>query len=460
MKTDSVKYKTFKGNSWRFDPSFHLSEANKVFKTLKRSPYTLTDINNCSERVFLGNIFSRVFVKDSSHGIPYLAASDTVLSNIDTGAFLSKKQAEALSYLKLEKDWILVTCSGTVGNVTYTNKCFENHIATHDLIRIAPSDKTVKRGCLYAYLSSKYGHCLLTQSEFGGVVKHINDDHVKNIPIPQFPVKFQEKVDDLIKESARLREEADNYNNQAINILDSFLKIKFCKQIFKTDVISVKNVVRSLQIRIDTPAFINDGAVTIKRLISAGKIDKKLGDANVRVFRPGIFKRNYVENGYPYIKGSEIFERDPFRRCSFLSKSRTPFVEQMLLKEGQILVTCAGSVGNIKMITKEYENVEAIGSQDIIRIESEDSVYSKEFLFAYLQLPFIQDYIQSMKYGSVIERIEPFHIESVPLIKPTNSVLNEINSLIKKFMQCTYNAFQCENKAISLVEKEIDGWKA
>ena len=78
----------------------------------------------------------------------YLAASDTVLANLETGRYLSNYQAATLSYLILKKDWILVTCSGTLGNVTYTNRNFENHIATHDLIRILPNSKKVNKGTL------------------------------------------------------------------------------------------------------------------------------------------------------------------------------------------------------------------------------------------------------------------------------------------------------------------------
>lgn len=60
------------------------------------------------------------------------------------------------------------------------------------------------KGALYAYLASKFGYCQLTQSKFGGVVKHINADHVYDITIPLFPKTLQIKINDLIQESAKL----------------------------------------------------------------------------------------------------------------------------------------------------------------------------------------------------------------------------------------------------------------
>ena len=254
-----------------------------------------------------------------------------------------------------------------------------------------------------------------------------------------------------------MREEAYILQKEAIDILAKYIEITFSKEYFKTNRISSKDIWSSLQYRLDPPAIINDGVYAMN------DIKKRLpyvtiSEINGRVFRPGIFKRNYVENGIPYIKGSEIFLINPFRRCEKLSKTLTPFIDQMSLKEGQILITCAGSVGDIKLITKEYEDKQAIGSQDIIRLESHDRLYTKEYLFAYLQQPFVYDYIQSMKYGSVIERIEPFHVESIPVVTPTIELSQEITRLIRKYMDYTYKAFVAEEKAISLVEHEIEKW--
>lgn len=457
MKTNIINTKSIIPNSFRFDPSFHLSEAIILGKDLDNVPYEKISIKDTNSKVFLGNIFSRIFVKDKEHGIPYLAASDTVLADINTGRFLSKKQSKELAYLMLKKDWIVITCSGTIGNVTYTNSTFENHIATHDLIRIVPNDEKILKGYLYAFLSSKYGYNQLTQSRFGGVVKHINADHVYGITLPQFPESFQNEVHVLIEESSDLREKAADNLKVAIEYLDKFINKTFKKTYFKTSHVKSSDIINSLQCRLDPPSIMNDG-VSFMNEIKHRFDHITIGDIKGRVYRPGIFKRNYVSNGIPYIKGSEIFLVNPFRRCDKLSKTLTPFIDQMSLKEGQILVTCAGSVGDIKLITKEYEDKQSIGSQDIIRIESYDNRYTTEYIFTYLQLPFVYDYIQSMKYGSVIERIEPFHVESIPVVTPTNELSQEITKLIRQYMDCTYKAFVAEEKAITMVEQEIEKW--
>ena len=63
-----------------------------------------------------------------------------------------------------------------------------------------------------------------------------------------------------------------------------------------------------------------------------------------------------------------------------------------------------------------------------------------------------------MKYGAVIERVEPFHVESIPVVKPTKALSDEITKIIRNYMDCTYRAFNAEEKAISMVEQEIEKW--
>ena len=257
MKTSTVNKNDIFGASLRFDPSFHLSEGVKVRSQLHKSPYGLSIVGDSASDVFYGNIFSRVFVKKPDHGVPYLAASETVLSDINTGRYLSKKQANQLSYLMLKKDWILVTCSGTLGNVTYTNKIFENHIATHDLIRIIPNDRKVNKGTLYAFLSGKYGYYQITQSQFGGVVKHTNESHMRSIIVPNFPESFQKEVDDLIQQSATLREQAAAKLDEAVKYFDDQYQISpDTQQIFTKKVNNLPMGFASYNNNLEVDAFI------------------------------------------------------------------------------------------------------------------------------------------------------------------------------------------------------------
>lgn len=461
MKLAKINNKHIAKEFMRFDPTFHLSESIQLKKLLSNQPYDLTTVGERSDDIFFGNIFSRIFVKDENFGIPYMTASDMMKSDINSGKFIAKRQAEKLQKLIIKKDWILVSCSGTLGNVVYTNDLFENKIGTHDLIRIIPQDGDILPGFMYAYLASKYGYTLLTQSSFGGVVKHINPEQIAHIPVPIFPKEKQEQIHNLITEAATLRVEANRLLEEAVEVLSTFIGIKQKGMLTQFGKVSLKDISKSLSTRLDPPIFVNNGVRTMEAIRNSDKKLVPLSEIeDITVYRPGIFKRSYVAKGLPYIKGSELFNTNPFIRCDNLSKTKTPFIDEMTLKENQILITCAGSCGLIKMITKEYEDREAIGSQDIIRLQSENILFTSEYLFVYLQLPFVYDYIQSMKYGSVIERIEPFHVQSIPIVVPSKELSVNITNLITNYKNNVYQAFSNETQAISLVENEIALWQS
>lgn len=454
MKTRIVKSKDIH-NVLRFDGSYHNAEVNVYDRVIKQHSSNMLSYY-CTE-IFTSGRNKRVYTS-KEHGVPFLSNSDVVSANPFMSCKYSSKKYGFDKSAVLRGGMILTGRVGAIGQTAFVPSYLEKTQAmgSDNIIRIVVKPQ-YKNGFIYAYLASKIGNLSFWKHATGGVQPFITDAMVGKLPIPDFPESFQIKVDDLIQESARLREEATDALNEAKEKLSSMINSKFEKHFYKTSSVSSQAIWNSLQHRLDPPALMNDGVKTMNRVISQMG-HTTIGQINGKVFRPGIFKRIYVEDGIPYIKGSEIFLTNPFRRCDKLSRTRTPFIDEMAMKEGQILITCAGSVGDIKLITKEYEDKESIGSQDIIRLESNDDLYTKEYLFVYLQQPFVYDYIQSMKYGSVIERIEPFHVESIPVVKPTKELSDEITKIIRTYMDCTYRAFNAEEQAISMVEQEIEKW--
>ena len=451
MKINIINTKAIHPESFRIDPSFHLSEAIVLRKALEKVPYGNIAIKDVTEKVFLGNIFSRIFVKDKEHGVPYLAASDTVLADHNTGRFIANKQAKELSYLVLKKDWILITCSGTIGNVTYTNSTFENHLATHDLIRVIPNDNIIKKGCLYAYLSSKYGYNQLTQSRFGGVVKHINADHVNNITVPQFPDSFQKEVDDLILESSRLREEASGFLNKAVSYFESKYPIKgeitqfFIKKISDLN-FSVAAYNNNLEVDKFTNSYISNAL--------------KLRDITSKIFAPPLFKHIYLskDNGFPFMTGSEL-TRFNMRYYRWLSPKGVKDIQDYVVNTGTLLLyksgtTDGGILGNV-FIADETLNGCCL-SDHVIRIVFNDNNLAY-WTFAFLKSPGGVKLLQRLATGTMIPFITPERISELYIPEP-DEYKDTIVDYVDKFVKFSSKAKTLENLAISMVEQEIEKW--
>ena len=438
----------------RFDGSYHNADANIYDAVIKKhSSHNLSYY--CSE-IFASGRNKRVYTRPE-FGYPFLSNSDVVSSNPFMSCKYSSKKYGFDETAVLKAGMIVTGRVGAIGQTAFIPAYLEKAKAmgSDNIIRISVKSSE-KNGYIYAYLASKMGNLSFWKHATGGVQPFITDAMVASIPIPSFPEDFQNKINDLVLESARLREEAANVLEKAIALLSGFigdsLMLTDKKHVGK---VSLKSITSTLNLRFDPPVYINKGVSTVQKL-SCKTIP--LGECNARFWYPGIFKRTYVKDGLPYIKGSSLFEVNPFIRCDFLSRSRTPGLKELWLKEGQILMSCAGICGQVKLITKEYEDKKAIGSPDIIRIQPMDSLYTKEYLFTYLQLPFVYDYMQSLKYGSVIERFDIDTIKTIPVVTPTKELSEEITEIIKRYSDCTYRAFNAEEKAIRMVEQEIEKW--
>lgn len=439
--------------SKRFDGSYHNADVNIYNSVIAcHSSHTLSYY--CSE-IFTSGRNKRVYTK-AEFGDPFLSNSDVSSSNpFNTCKYSSKKYGYDESAL-LKGGMILTGRVGAIGQTVFVPKYWEKYRTqgSDNIIRIVVKPQ-FKKGFIYAYLASKIGNLSFWKHATGGVQPFITDKMVGQLPIPDFSESFQQEVDNLVQEAARLREEATCALEKAKDKVSKYCNNEFdnleCSQ---TNIVSVSSIVKSFKTRLDPPVYINKGVAWSKRQ----KHTKRLGDFNIKTWYPGIFKRAYVKNGLPYIKGSSVFNVNPFISCDHLSKARTPQLEELWLKEGMLLISCAGACGLVKMITKEYEDKGAIGSPDIIRLISNDELCTTEYLYVYLQLQHVYDFMQSLKYGSVIERFDIGNVEKIPIVIPSEELSEEITAIVRQYMDCTYRAFNAEEKAIRMVEQEIEKW--
>lgn len=180
-----------------------------------------------------------------------------------------------------------------------------------------------------------------------------------------------------------------------------------------------------------TPSYyLNYGKRTFAVLDKKGQISGVVGDIIQDLFRPGIFKRIFVRNGEHgscYITASNMMNENPKKGAKWLSNSLTDDLEYMSLKHRYILVSCAGTIGNVRFIDKSL--AEVIGSQDIIRVVPKEN--NAGFVYAYLCTPTVYEYLQSTTYGSVVPRIEPLSVNQIPLVNIDSTIINETNKLVE-----------------------------
>ncbi len=166
----------------RLDGSYHLSEAQIVKKRILSSPYPLLNLGNVTERIWHAGRWKRVYVDNPKTGITLLGSSAMLKGDLSHEKLISKKYTDDIPDKILQAGWILISCSGTIGNCAFTNAQHAGKLASQDVIRLKPNN-ILGAGLIYAYLASKYGYVMLTQGTSGSVIQHIEPENVEVIPL-------------------------------------------------------------------------------------------------------------------------------------------------------------------------------------------------------------------------------------------------------------------------------------
>lgn len=220
VDTYSVKLSDMAG---RLDASYHVPIVGAITKHLHAHAAEVTSIGDrrISRRVLLPGRFKRVYV-DEGYGVTFFSGKNIAELDPSDKRYLSFSQHDKKikEELIIRENMILVTCSGTVGNVTLVPKHWDGWAMTHDIIRLIPQENI--QGYCFVWLSSDYGRILLQSFQYGSVVQHIEKEHFSRIPIPLLQNEaMQMKINDLAMEANKKRYEAYLLEQQAIEIMNN-----------------------------------------------------------------------------------------------------------------------------------------------------------------------------------------------------------------------------------------------
>ena len=186
------------------------------------TPPKITTVGNrrISKEVILPPRFARVYV-DEGYGRVLIGGKQ--LHELDPSGkkYLSNTKHKALmNKLEVHQNTTLITRSGTIGKVALVPMHWEHWIPSDHIIRVVPADDTIA-GYLYIFLASDYGRTLITRYTYGSVVDEIDDNHVRQIPIPLLSNQdLQKKINDLALEANVKRYTAYKLEQEALRVMN------------------------------------------------------------------------------------------------------------------------------------------------------------------------------------------------------------------------------------------------
>lgn len=447
----------------RLEASVFDVDAKNARSLVEKGKYPATRIGGANgiATSYVGGRFKRIWVEKSD--FPIFQPSSIVDVKPTPDGYISQKTQTDIDALRVHKGQILMTCSGTIGKVSFVSRTLDNQIFSHDLLRIHcnnPSDA----GYLYAYLKSEVGNKILLTNSYGAVITHIEPEHLSTVPIPDAPQRIKQRINDLIVHSYELRDESNDLVDKATALLIdelSFPQMKdFDVALYKkdadVDTFSVK--LSQLQGRVDASFHVPITDAIVNHMKQYAAEVTTLGDSRISqsVILPGRFKRVYVDEGYGrvFIGGKQIFELDPSnKKYLSLVHHGDRIAKQLELHEGMTLITCSGTIGKVALVGKHWENWTA--NQHIIRV-----VPANRDVAGYLNIFLASEYgyklITRYTYGSVVDEIDDNHVRAIPVpLLKDKAVQDEINNLALRANDKRYEAYQLEQQALNIVNSDV-----
>lgn len=436
--------------------------AREIVQKSKWEKVYLTGEDNIVERAFYPGRFKRIYCK-RNEGIPFYLPSQMTDVYPKSEKFISANTKCSIDELKMKYGDILLTRSGTVGNLTVVTKTLENKVFSDDVIRITLKDKR-DVGFLYAYLKSDIGNIILQTNRYGSVVTHLEPEHLQDVIIPNPDRAIKDEINNLIMGSFELRDESNKLLDQAKELMIEELHLPDVEKFVGKKVDSKSSVnnfsvkLSDLNARLDASYHIPEVEAIKEHLSKYSKEILFLGDERLsnKVLLPGRFKRVYVEEGQGrvFFGGKQIYELDPSNK-KYLSVSQHSgrIKKELEILQNTILITRSGTIGKVAIAPKHWEHW--IINEHVIRVFPKDDKIAG-YLYVFLSSEYGYELITRFTYGSVVDEIDANHVSNIPIpILKDQQVQDEINRLAILANQKRYKAYKLEMKAMKELDEKV-----
>ena len=208
----------------------------------------------------------------------------------------------------VKQGMILLSRSGTIGNVTYVGKTLSKYLVSEHAIRIECREFP---GYVYTFLKSKVGKLTVSSTQYGAVIQEIEPEHLATIPIPDAPAMLKKTIHHRIEKSYALRDASNDLIDEATALLVKELNLppmddiapNFYEKAAEVDTFSVP--LSRLAGRLEASYHVPVVDAVMERLRQNAAEVTMIGDPRVsrEVILPGRFKRVYAEEAYMLKRG-------------------------------------------------------------------------------------------------------------------------------------------------------------
>ncbi|MBE9112113.1 restriction endonuclease subunit S [Nodosilinea sp. LEGE 07298] len=378
----------------RLDTGFYSKEYLEALEVFENSGYTVKRIGEISTPWSFGAyaLTSQIEWTEASKGVPFLKAESlgSPLLNEEKLMYVTETTHNILTKSKVHAGDIVVSTSGTIGNVAVLPAGVEKANSNQDTIKFNPKSPEFDNYFLAIQLCSKYGQAFLRREGGGAVQQHIYLFNFKRIPVFKPDVKAQKYIGDKVRQAERLRSQAQKLHKERLSLLEQ--KIDWADRVSMSRM-SFRSPSERLSNRLDAKYY--DPSVESIRLES--RKDASINSLK-RSIRNGFECREFVADGIPYITVSEVVS-------GRLEVDKAPQVgnsvevpDKAFIDSKTVLAVRTGNIGTV--VQPMEEDSHAVISSHLIRLKLESEEIAA-VITAYLNSAFGQKLQKAAIYGSV-----------------------------------------------------------
>jgi type I restriction enzyme S subunit len=444
-------------SGYRLEGSFYGSDGYRAARAMFRSGFELVDLGSRAKVLWFGP-FPRIFIDDKQRGVPFLSSSDMMEARLAPDRYVSSLLSRNLDSLIVRENTILISRSGTIGNVAFCGRDFDGVAVTEHAIRVIPNSPSY-RGLLYSFLLCPAGQFLIKRSRSGSVVESIYESDVSSLLVPVLPRELRDHLTELVQQVSTLRANGNGLLDQAEaevqrqSGLPSLADIGRAQRIGSLSSAQIFNL-RSDEVfgrenqfgsvRLDATYY--DRTATKLRNIILGAGGKELGSVLLGVRNSRLRKRLYVDDpsdGVPMIGGKQLMQVRP-SDVNYLSKALTRNLQEETVRTGWTLVSCGGTLGRTLFVHRNFEGWAV--SQHVMRLLPDESQVWPGYLYAFVASPYGQIQVAQRSYGSVIPELRDFQFHSIAIAVPKDRG-HAIHNIVSQAFDCRADALALENEA-------------
>ncbi|MEV0080539.1 hypothetical protein AB0H58_29370 [Nocardia neocaledoniensis] len=448
----------------RLDPAPYLSGALEARKLLEALPNTvrLDGVTAGHDGgIFNGPKFSRIYLNDPDYSVPFLGSTDMLEADFSYVPRLSKDIAKRLSYLEVQPGMSLISCSGTIGRMTYVRPDMAGFWSSQHVMKVQVDPDKIPSGYLYTFLRSRFGIPMIVSSAYGAIIQHIEPHHLADLPVPRFDAYLERRIHDLVEEAARLRAAFQAGLNAATE--------DFFRSVGLSDLIDYRWHTQEP----DTGFVVNGvSPVTLRAINYRPRVQQLLahlqsvpGMALGEVCEGGVlrtgarFKRIDAapEHGVRLVGQRQAFWTRPEGR--WISPAAAP--ADILQTDETILVAAHGTFGENEVYSRSvFVTGSALAnaySQDFLRVASGTEDVPGAYLFALLRSNVMFRIFRSISVGGKQQEYHPQLFRSLPVPLAPAADRTRIAETVRRAFRHRDRADVLEDEALDLLTKAIEG---